>query len=70
MRLPVLMCQAILEDVSDGQNTISRRSWDTSASHRLEEGNAALFPQVCVEFLDVVVKLFYAIASGVVPGNT
>ena len=60
----------MLEDVSDGQNAILRRSWNMSASHHWKERNAALFQLVCVAFLDAVVKLFYVIASGVVPGHT
>ena len=70
MRLPVVLCRAIPEHVSDGQNMISMRSWDTSACHCLKGGSAALCPSVCLTPLDVSVRLFDAIASAVVSGNT
>ena len=70
MRLSVVLYRAIFENVSDGQDMISVRSWNTSAFNGLKGENAALCPSVCLTLLDVSVKLFDAIASAVVSGNT
>ena len=70
MRSRVVLYRVILKHVSDGQNMISMRSWDTSTFHGLKGGNAALYPSVCLTILDVSVTLFDAIVSAIVSGYT